>query len=287
MAPPDRGSDPIGVFDSGVGGLSVWREIVRRLPAESTLYLADQAHVPYGPRPLDELCRLSEGITRCFVASGCKAVVVACNTASAAALKHLRDTFPGLEIIGMEPAVKPAAARTRSGVIGVMATPATFQGRLFQATAGRFASHLRLVNQVCDGLAEQVESGELDGPAVEALLGRFLEPMLAAGADTVVLACTHYAFLLESIARRCGPSVEVIDPAPAIARHLENRLAASHLLAPTAGTARHEFVTTGSPATFDALATRLTGRSIASSQARWHGDRLGPWGVRHATPDQL
>ncbi len=262
------------MFDSGVGGLSVWREVVRTLPGESTLYVADQAHVPYGPRAVDELRRLAEGITRFFVERDCKAVVVACNTASAAALKHLRETFPTLVVIGMEPAVKPAAARTRSRVVGVMATPATFQGRLFQATAGRFAAHVRLVNQVCDGLAEQVESGVLDGSEVDALLARFLDPILAAGADTVVLACTHYAFLIDAIARRCGPGVEVIDPAPAIARHLANLLATANLLAPAAQTVSHAFFTTGTPQTFDALATRLTGTAVRSSAALWHDDRV-------------
>lgn len=267
-------SAPIGVFDSGVGGLSVWREIVRRLPAESTLYFADQVHVPYGPRRVDELRRLSEGITRFFIERDCKAVVVACNTASAAALEHLRETFPTLAIIGMEPAVKPAAARTLSRVVGVMATPATFQGRLFQATAGRFAAHVRLVNQVCDGLAEQVESGVLDGPGVDALLTRFLDPILAAGADTVVLACTHYAFLIDAIARRCGPGVEVIDPAPAIARHLADLLAKADLLAPSTPSASHAFFTTGTPQTFDALATRLIGTAVRSSAAHWLEDRV-------------
>ena len=230
--------------------------------------------MPYGRRPVDELRRLSEGITRFFVEHDCKAVVVACNTASAAALEHLRETFPTLVVIGMEPAVKPAAARTRSRVVGVMATPATFQGRLFQATAGRFAAHVRLVNQVCDGLAEQVESGVLDGPGVDALLARFLDPILAAGADTVVLACTHYAFLIDAIGRRCGPGVEVIDPAPAIARHLADLLAKADLLAPSTQTASHAFFTTGASQTFDALATRLTGTAVRSSAATWHHDRV-------------
>ena len=262
-------SGPVGVFDSGVGGLSVWREIRRALPSESTCYFADQIHVPYGPRPVDELRALSEGITRFFFEHGCKTVVVACNTASAAALKHLRDTFPGVPIIGMEPAVKPAAALTQSGVVGVMATPATFQGRLFQATVGRHAAHVRLINQVCDGLAEQVESGVLDGPEASALLNRFLDPILAAGADTVVLACTHYAFLLDAIARRCGPDVTVIDPAPAIARHLGDRLAAAHLLASAGHQPVHTFFTTGPGPAFDALASRLVATPIRSIRATW------------------
>lgn len=236
---------PVGIFDSGVGGLSVWREIARQSPRESTLYVADQAHVPYGPRPEAELRRFSEAIARFLIDAGCKAVVVACNTASAAALADLRHTFPDVLFIGMEPAVKPAAARTRSGVVGVMATPATFQGRLFQATAGRHASGIRLVNQVCEGLAEQVERGEADSPATEAMLRRFIGPMLEAGADTIVLACTHYPFALEAIRRIAGPHVEVIDPAPAIARHLARSLEARELAREASSPPSHRFLTTG------------------------------------------
>lgn len=238
---------PIGVFDSGVGGLSVWREIVRALPREDTLYFADQAHVPYGPRAEAEIRAFSESITRQLLGWNCKAVVVACNTASAAALKSLRETFPGVPIIGMEPAVKPAAALTRTGVVGILATPATFQGRLFKATAGRHAAAIRLVTQVCDGLADRVERGDPDDPEALRLLERYLQPVLAAGADVVVLACTHYPFLMEAIRRRCGPGVTVIDPAPAVARHLAGVLEQQSLLAerPRAGRAR--FLTTGDP----------------------------------------
>ncbi|MCW5626664.1 MAG: aspartate/glutamate racemase family protein, partial [Burkholderiales bacterium] len=180
-APPHRpdgthADGPIGVFDSGVGGLSVWREIVRLLPHEDTIYFADQAHVPYGPRPMEEIRAFSEAITRELLKRDCKAVVVACNTASAAALKHLRETFPGITIIGMEPAVKPAAALTKTGVVGIMATPATFQGRLFQATAGRHAGDIRLLNTVCDGLADAIEASATGGPSAEPLLRRFIDP---------------------------------------------------------------------------------------------------------------
>lgn len=267
---------PIGVFDSGVGGLSVWREIVRALPAEDTVYVADQAHVPYGPRPEAEIRGYCDAITRYLLARGCKAVVVACNTASAAALKHLRETFPGVPTVGMEPAVKPAAALTRTGVVGILATPATFQGRLFQATAGRHAAGIRLVNQVCTGLAEHVEAGDLDGPGTEAVLRGFLAPVLAAGADTIVLACSHYPFVIEPIRRIAGPQVAVIDPAPAVARHVGTVLAERHLLRDGPGTGRHEFVTTGDPAAFGAALLRLAGRPGPASAVHWSGGRLLP-----------
>jgi glutamate racemase len=262
---------PIGIFDSGAGGLSVWRELVRELPHEDTLYVADQLHMPYGPRTEEELRRLCAAITRFLIAQGCKAIVVACNTASAAALKHLRETFPSLPAIGMEPAVKPAAGSTRSGVVGIMATPATFQGRLFQATAGRHASSIRLINQVCDGLAEQVERGELNTPATEAMLRRYLEPMLAAGADTVVLACTHYPFVIELIRQIVGPDVQVIDPAPAIARHVRRTLEENALLSPHTATGVHRFFSTGTTAGFASLLQRLLGVEGDVCKATWRG----------------
>lgn len=247
---------PIGVFDSGVGGLSVWRELVARLPHEDTVYFADQANVPYGPRGEDEIRALCDGITRYLIRHGCKAIVVACNTASAAALKHLRECYPTLPSIGLEPAVKPAAALTRSGVVGIMATPATFAGRLFQATAGRHAGHVKLVNQVCDGLASRVEAGLIDDPGTRELLHRCLEPMLAAGADTIVLACTHYPFVLDAIRAIAGEHVTVIDPAPAVVRHVERVLDERGLLTRRLRPGRHAFLTTGDAASLrHALAT--------------------------------
>ncbi|RME36964.1 MAG: glutamate racemase [Thermoflexia bacterium] len=171
----------IGVFDSGVGGLSVWREIVRELPGVPTLYVADQAHVPYGPRPLEEVRRFAEGITRFLLAQGATVVVLACNTASAAALHHLRALFPQVPFVGMEPAVKPAVQRTRNGRVGVIATPATFQGELFASLLTRFGRDARVLPQVCPGLVEAVEAGALEAPETEALLRSCLAPLLAAG----------------------------------------------------------------------------------------------------------
>jgi len=265
---------PVGIFDSGVGGLSVWREIARALPAESTCYIADQAHVPYGPRDEAELRRFCEEITRVLIEAGCKAVVVACNTASAAALRHLRDRFPEIPILGMEPAVKPAARLTQSRVVGIMATPATFAGRLFRATAGRHAAHVTLVNRVCAGLAERVERGETDSPATEALLRSFIEPMLAAGADTIVLACTHYPFAMDAIRRIAGAGVTVIDPAPAVARHLGDVLAARGARRAAVASPLHRFLTTGRTEDLSTAVTRWCGLPGEVGSLRWEGGRL-------------
>lgn len=259
---------PIGVFDSGVGGLSVWREIARALPEESIVYLADQAHVPYGPRPLAEVSAFSEAITRHLLDRGCKAIVVACNTASAAALKDLRTRFPGVPILGMEPAVKPAAALTRRGVIGVMATPATFAGRLYQATVGRHAASIRVVSQTCPGLADLVESGALTGPKVDDALRAYVKPILEAGADVIVLGCTHYPFVIDVIRRVAGEGVQVIDPAPAIARHLGNVLVHHGLRRPS-GAAEYTFLTTGEPSRFAAQASTLLQTPIDGSAVMW------------------
>ena len=276
----------IGILDSGVGGLSVWREIARQLPHEDTTYFADQAHMPYGPRPQEQIRHFADAITRFLIERGCKAVVVACNTASAAALKHLRETFTALPSVGMEPAVKPAALITKSGVVGIMATPATFQGKLFQATAGRYAPGIRVINQVCDGLADRVEAGELDGVQTESMLRGFVQPMLAAGADTIVLACTHYPFLLDPIRRIAGENVNVIDPAPAIARHLHRVLEQRGLLGPSGHAARHMFYTSGDAVQYARALKHLVGVAGPVRVARWHADRaLVDHGARRERPD--
>jgi glutamate racemase len=288
---PGRGdaAAPIGLFDSGLGGLSVWREIVRQLPAESTIYFADRAHVPYGGRQPQEIRHYCEAICGCLVESGCKAVIVACNTASAVALHHLRECFPGTLLLGLEPAVKPAVARTHSGVVGVMATPATFQGRLYRATVGRHATSVRVVEQVCLGLADRVEAGELAGPATERLLQGFLDPMLAAGADTIVLGCTHYPFVIETIRRLVGPAVHVIDPAPAVARHLASLLHHYGIEAPATTAGEHRFLTTDAAVRFDDDARRLIGIHCASISVPWdaRNERLEDSVVRprHWTPE--
>ena len=209
----------IGLFDSGTGGLSVLREIVKLLPDEKYVFFADNAHCPYGeksPEFIRERCRV---ITRTLLAEGADIIVAACNTATAAAIRTLREEFP-VRFIGMEPAVKPAALGTRTGVIGVLATAGTLKGSKYLATKGNFEDNCTIVEHVGRGFVELVERGVLTGPEAEATVRESLEPLLEAGADTVVLGCTHYPFLLETLQKVAGPGIRFIDPAPAVARHL-------------------------------------------------------------------
>jgi glutamate racemase len=264
---------PLGIFDSGVGGLSVWREIARHLPHEDTLYFADQIHIPYGPRTLEEIRSFSEAVTRFLLARDCKLIVVACNAASAAALKQLRVTFPDVPFVGMEPAVKPAAELTRTGVVGVMATPATFQGELFASVVERFASGVTLIKQVCPGLVEQVEAGRLDTPDTLEMLDRFLMPIRAANADTIVLGCTHYPFVIEAI-RQLAPGVKVIDPAPAIARQVDRVLKERNLLCIEDRAGQHRFITSGDLDRYQEILQVLVNVETAALKMHWEDGRI-------------
>ena len=243
----------IGIFDSGVGGLSVLREIRAQLPGESLIYFADQGHVPYGPRPLEEVRAFSEEITRFLLEEGAKLVVVACNTASAAALHSLRGKFPDVPFVGMEPAVKPAAEQTKSGVVGVLATPATFQGALYASVVERFAQGVTVLQDTCPGLVGQIERGALEAEETRAILEKALHPMLERGIDTVVLGCTHYPFVIPLIRRIVGDTVRVIDPAPAVARQVKRVLDSAVGTRPEEGSVSVRYYTSGEPALFSAL----------------------------------
>jgi len=263
----------IGVIDSGVGGLSVLRHLQAQLPHESWLYVADQAHVPYGGRPLTEIRQFSRAITQFLLAQPVKLIVVACNTASGAALTYLRQTFPDLPFVGMEPAVKPAAAQTRSGKVGVLATTGTFESQRYAALMARFAQDVAALENPCLGLVERIEAGETAAPATEELLRACVEPMLAAGVDTLALGCTHYPFVLPLLAKIVGPEVTIIDPAPAVARQTGRVLAAEGLAAET-GISRTRLVTTGSPAQFSRQVDWLLGERRPVETAVWQDGRV-------------
>ena len=216
----DQSARPIGLFDSGIGGMTVLREVRRLLPGENLLYLADQARCPYGSRPPDELRAIAAACAAWLIARGAKLVVVACNTASAAALADLRRRFPAIPFVGMVPPVKPAASRTRSGVVGVLATPATLAGDLLHDVISRWAEGVRVIEQACPGLVEQIEKGALDTPETRALLRSYVTPLLEASADTIVLGCTHYPLLLPQLRAIVGDDTLILDAAPAVAQRV-------------------------------------------------------------------
>jgi glutamate racemase len=270
----DNPKNPIGIFDSGVGGLSVLRAIRLLLPGEPVLYLGDQLHVPYGLRPMEEVQAFSEAITRFLLSKRAKLIVVACNTASAAALKYLRQIFPETPFVGMEPAVKPAAEQTQTGVVGVLATPATFQGVLYASLVERFAKGVTVLQDTCPGLVRQIELGELETAQTETILRNALLPMLDKGIDTVVLGCTHYPFVIPLIERIVGPDVRVIDPAPAVARQVQRLIFAERKTAPRMSEAGLTFFTTADPPGMEKLLPNLLGESRQVQGLHWRNEEL-------------
>ncbi|TFF42303.1 glutamate racemase [Pseudomonas sp. RIT623] len=224
-------SAPVGVMDSGVGGLSVLAEIQRLLPNESLLYVADSGHVPYGEKSPDYIRQRLRHIAGFFQAQGAKAMVLACNTATVAAVADLRELYADWPLVGMEPAVKPAAAATRSGVVGVLATTGTLQSAKFAALLDRFASDVRVVTQPCPGLVERIEAGDLSSAQLRQLLLGYVQPLLAAGCDTLILGCTHYPFLRPLLAEMVPAELAIIDTGAAVARQLQRLLVARELLA--------------------------------------------------------
>ncbi len=240
-------NNPIAVFDSGLGGLSVWREIRAGLPEESLVYFGDGKNCPYGPKPQAEVIGYVADAARQLIRQqGAKMLVVACNAATAAAIDFLRETYPDLPIVGMEPAVKPAVLTTRTGVVGILATAGTLAGRLYNETVAHYADRATILSAVGEGFVEIVEAGREDGPEALATVRNVLEPMLLQGADRIVLGCTHYPFLAgamrEVIGRR---DVELIDPAPAVARRVADLLERHDLRAAPGHVAYYPFLTAG------------------------------------------
>lgn len=233
------------------------------------IYFADQAHIPYGLRPAAEVRHFSEQITQFLLNQQAKLIVVACNTASAAALSSLRLTFPRVPFVGMEPAIKPGAVLTRNGRVGILATAATFTSERYAHLTARFAGQVEVYENPCLGLVEQIEAGHLDTPATVALLERCLAPMLAAGVDTIVLGCTHYPFVAAQIQQIAGPAVQVIEPAPAVARQTARVLAQHRLAVNTAVPGSVHVYTSGDPHQLARLMQQLLGVSFPVSSVRW------------------
>ena len=220
---------PIGVFDSGVGGLSVLREIRQQLPGESLIYAADSGHAPYGNKPTAEVQARAEAMTDALRQQGCKALVVACNTVTGLSIQALRARHPDVPMVAIEPAVKPAAAMTRTGIIGVLATQNTVDSAGLARLIAQHAQGVTVITKACPGWVERIERGELDDVTTRAAVDAYVQPVVAAGADVLVLGCTHYPFLRASIQACAGPSVAVLDPAASVARELVRRLEAAHL----------------------------------------------------------
>ena len=274
MSDAARSNLPIGVYDSGIGGLSVLRVIQSRMPAENIIYVADQAHVPYGNRPMEEIRSLAEGVTRFLLSQGAKLIVIACNTASAAALKDLRVRYPQVLFVGMEPAVKPAAEQTLSGHVGVLATPSTFQGELYASVVERFAQDVTLHQATCPGLVSQIEKGFLRSAKTKRILQDAVEPMLSAGVDTLVMGCTHFPFVIPVINEISHGQARVIDPAPAIARQVERVLSQNGLLNSAAASGQVAYLTSGDPLRMKKQIALLLGAAADPRALRWSAGTL-------------
>jgi glutamate racemase len=253
---------PLALFDSGVGGLSVAREIRRALPSEDLLYVADTAYCPYGDRPDAEVRERALAVGRYLAGAGAKLIVVACNTATGAALEDLR-TAVTVPVVGLEPAVKIAARITRARRIGVMATTSTARSDRLARLIRSHAQGVQVVTQPCPGLADLVEDGRHDDDGVlDRTLEELTRPLRDAGVDAVVLGCTHYAFVAPALARALGPSVELVDSAPAIARRVEHLLRDGRLLA-TSGSGSFRVLTTGRPEKVRPAVERLWGSPVS------------------------
>ena len=251
---------PIAVFDSGLGGLTVLRALRGRLPQEDYFYFADTRFLPYGDRPEAFLRERGVLIAEALARRGAKALVIACNTATAAAAEAIRAAS-ALPIVALEPGVKPAAALSKSGVIGVLATTRTLHSERFQRLVGNHANHLQVIAQACPGLAEAIETEGPHSPQVSLLLDAFVAPLAAVGADVVVLGCTHYPWVAEAIARRMPAGVTLLDTGEPVARQLERLLSAGKLLG--GGSGQLTVATSGAPARVSATVDRLWGQHLA------------------------
>lgn len=249
---------PVGLFDSGVGGLTILREVRRQLPNEQCLYFADSRECPYGTKPIPLIQRRCETVVDFLLGRGAKTIVVACNTASVAALAHLRTRY-SVPFVGIVPGIKPAAHLTKVGKIGVLATPTTAESEPLAQLIQQFAYGVTVMTQVCPDLVALVEQGTIEGPRVEELLDRHLGALLDTGVDVIVLGCTHYPFLRDQIQRKCGPGVTLVDPSDAVARQLGRVLEGAGLAADTANGSTRYYTSGDAREVEDALG-RLLGR---------------------------
>jgi len=264
----------IGVFDSGVGGLSVVRALIQLMPNQPLSYVADNAHCPYGPRPVSEILAFSEGIAHYLQSQGSEVIVVACNTASAAALVPLRQAFPETSFVGMVPAIKPATALTKSGVVGVLATEGTLHGSLYESVVGNWAHGVRVVSQVCPGLVERIEGGDTDTPETRRLLRACLAPLLAEGMDVLVLGCTHYPFVIPALRRLLPQQISIVEPSLAIVQQTRRVLAKRGLLTSADTPSARCYAATGDPSTLQRALDSFLGERASVERIHWIHGRL-------------
>ncbi|MES2932853.1 MAG: glutamate racemase [Pseudomonadota bacterium] len=262
MIAPDE--MPIGIFDSGVGGLSVLRHIQLQLPYEHLVYFADSGFAPYGDKPEAVIVARSLAIAEFLLQQGAKALVVACNTATAAAIKGLRERYCSVPVVGVEPGLKPAAAHSKNQLIGVLATDRTLNSTKFNLLREQVsaATGSQFLLQACIGLADQIETGDLQSSVIEALVQSYVAPLIARDVDTLVLGCTHYPFirpLIESLIERSGKNIQLIDTGEPVARHLARRLAEHGLQRSMGGRVQLTAYTSASPAALDAAFLALLG----------------------------
>ncbi|MBD0824560.1 glutamate racemase [Aestuariibaculum marinum] len=237
---------PIGIFDSGVGGTSIWKEIHALLPHENTIYLADSANAPYGLKGKDKIIELSIKNTEYLIDQGCKLIVVACNTATTNAISILRATYH-VPFIGIEPAIKPAALQTKTNSVGILATKGTLSSELFSKTSGLFASNIKVIEQVGEGIVELIERGKVYSEEMRQLLTSYLKPMIEAKIDYLVLGCTHYPYLMPLLIELLPKHVKIIDSGAAVARQTKAILEKHELLNMQTDKAENTFFTNGNP----------------------------------------
>lgn len=262
----------IGVFDSGVGGLWILKHLEKSLPQYNYTFFGDQGHVPYGKRPMEEIRLFSLEITKFLVSKNCKVIVIACNTASAASLKYLREKFPEILFVGMEPAIKPAVEITHTKKVGVLATSATFQGELYNSVVERFAHDVEIFKDTCPGLVNQIEKGDLDGIDTYNILEKALKPMLEKNIDTIVLGCTHYPFVIPLIKEIVGEKVNVIDPTNAIVQQVSRVLDENNLSNKSVNDGQIDIFTSGKKEDMKPILSKLFNKNMSVIKMDWDKD---------------
>lgn len=257
-------NNPIGIFDSGLGGLTIWKEIQNLLPNEDYYYLADSRHAPYGDKSPEEILRLSIKNTELLLEKNCKLIVVACNTATTNAIDYLRQHYP-VPFVGIEPAIKPAALHTKTGKVGVLATKGTLSSALFHHTARNHAAGITIIDQIGTGLVPLIEAGEATSEASRKLLVKYLNPMLDEGVDQIVLGCTHYPFLMPLLKELLPEQINVLDCGMAVARQTQRILTEHGLLSGSSEPGKAHFYTNSSLEILKRMLADLNAKGEASA----------------------